>query len=320
VVVEGYNEVQLATSVTDVLDWLARQDYPLERVELVLVGNEAQYRDWREMAESEARFHRVVVVEAEGALYYELKNKGAARASGEIIAFVDSDVRPHPNWLSAIVRSVAEGADVTAGVSTFWNRTRLRIPRALLDVASSVSFGHVVGADSGSGALVAGGIVAHNFGARAETFRSINFRTDPLGRNCGAAFLYHDLREAGARIELVPGQRADHSFSPKWFLYPFHIRVGWEEYALRRVGPNPPSRWTRRAGPFEPLVAMPWYVCLDLRAWLRYSKALGLGAPRRWGRWPLILIPSIAARIAGMVGAYAAMLRPARARAWAEAQ
>jgi len=61
-----------------------RQDYPLDRVELILVGSEAQYRDWREMASEERRFRRVVTVEAEGVLYYELKNRGAARASGEI--------------------------------------------------------------------------------------------------------------------------------------------------------------------------------------------------------------------------------------------
>ena len=33
VVIEGYNEVALATSISEVLDGLARQDYPLERVE-----------------------------------------------------------------------------------------------------------------------------------------------------------------------------------------------------------------------------------------------------------------------------------------------
>lgn len=65
----------------------------MDRVELILVGSEAQYRDWREMASEERRFRRVVTVEAGGVLYYELKNRGAARASGEIAAFIDSDVQ-----------------------------------------------------------------------------------------------------------------------------------------------------------------------------------------------------------------------------------
>ena len=58
VVVEGYNEVKLATSVTDVLDDLANQDYPLDRVELILVGNAEQYREWAATESSEARFRR----------------------------------------------------------------------------------------------------------------------------------------------------------------------------------------------------------------------------------------------------------------------
>lgn len=66
VVVEGYNELQLATSVTDVLDGLAAQEYPLDRVELILVGSESQYRGWQRMESDEERFLRVLTVEAEG--------------------------------------------------------------------------------------------------------------------------------------------------------------------------------------------------------------------------------------------------------------
>ncbi len=211
VVIEGYNELKLATSVTDVLDALAAQDYPLDRVELILVGREEQYREWRQSTQRQ-EFARVVIVEAEGALYYELKNVGVSRASGEIIAFADSDVHPSPGWLPSIVRAIGEGADVTAGISTFWSRRPL--PEALLEAAASVSFGHTVGRRNGV-RYDAGGVVAHNLAGRADVLRSLPFRTDQMGRNCCVAFFYADVRDAGLRIELVPGQRSFHSFSPE---------------------------------------------------------------------------------------------------------
>ena len=320
VVVEGYNELQLATSVTDVLDGLGAQDYPLDRVELILVGSEAQYRTWRGMTSGERRFLRVLTVEAEGAGYYELKNKGADHASGEIIAFIDSDVHPEPGWLSAIVDAIDGGADASAGISTFWNRSSWRIPEALLDIAASVSFGHVVGKRTGSTLLPAGGIVAHNLAVRAEVFRSIPFRTDEMTRNCGVALLYEDLRSAGARVELATGQRVRHSFSPGWFIYPFHVRVGFEEHALRRASPTAHHSNLRRAGPLEPLLTALLCASVDLRSWRRFSRVLGYRAARRWALAPLVLVTSGLARGAGMAGGYAAMILPEPARAWAEAQ
>lgn len=319
VVIEGYNELQLATSVTEVLDGLAKQDYPLDRIELIMIGSEAQYRDWIQMTAETAPFSRVESVEAEGALYYVLKNKGAERARGDIIAFIDSDVYPHRSWVSSIVEAVEAGADVTAGVSVFRDRTRLKTPPAILQTAASISFGHVIGEENDSNGTAAWGMVAHNLALRADVFRAHPFETE-LGRNAGIALLHATLRRSGARIMLVPGQRVEHSFSPGWFLYPFHMRVGWEEYVLRRRSPGDPNRWLMRAGPLEPLVGLPWYVALDARAWFRYSRQLGLGRGGRWARLPVLLPLSLAARTAGVVGMYAAMLRPAKSRDWAEAQ
>jgi hypothetical protein len=47
---------------------------------------------------------------------------------------------------------------------------------------------------------------------------------------------------------------------------------------------------------------------------------VGLGTAGRWARLPLLLAVSTAARAAGAIGMYGAMLRPEKSLAWAEAQ
>lgn len=319
VVVEGYNEMALATSVTEVLDGLARQDYPLNRIEVIMVGTaESQLRRWKGINAELSPFHRLLTIDAEGALYYDLKNKGAAQASGEIIAFIDSDVYPEPGWLSAIVRAIQSGADVTAGISALRSQRGGRTPRAVLDVCASICFGHVVGEDHEKAPDVRA-LVAHNLALRSEVFHAHPFDTR-LGRNCAIALLYQALRRSDARLRLVPEQRVAHSFSLRWFFYPFRVRVGWEEYEIRRRSAESPHRWMMRAGPLEPLLTMIWYMGLEVPRWFRTSRYLGLAPARRWALFPLLLLLATAAHATEMVGMYGAMLRPQKSMRWAEVQ
>jgi glycosyltransferase involved in cell wall biosynthesis len=320
VVVEGYNEMALATSVTDVLDGLTEQDYPLELIELILVGtDEAQLGRWEKLKPTARSFRRVVVVDAEGDLYYLLKNRGADAASGDVVAFIDSDVYPAPGWVSSIVQAMNEGADVTGGISMMRNIGASRAPKAVLEAAAAVSFGHVVGHQRGPSDGQARAVVAHNLAFRSEVLERYRFDTR-LGRNCAIGMIYETLKEDGLDVRLVPGQRVAHSFSPRWFLWMFHVRVGWEEHTLRRVDRRTPNRWMVAAGPVEPMLTTVVYVGFDLGRWLRFSRYLGIGGLRRWVRLPLVLAVSVGARVAGMVGMYAAMVAPERSRAWAEAQ
>lgn len=322
VVVEGFNEVALATSLTDVLEALMAQDYPLECVELILVGDEARYRDWLADYGHGSRLHGAMAVPVpDGTLYYELKNLGAAQASGEIIAFVDSDVHPDPGWLSAIVRGISRGADVVSGVSAFWSRGRFRPPGPLLEAAASVCWGHTAARQpsSGEGSQPSGGLLAHNVAGRADVIRRIPFRTES-GRNCGSSLFFADLKASGARIDFLPDQRVNHSFAPTWFLYPLHLRVGWEEHVTRRITQSRRSRVLRRLGPLEPPVVALIATAADLRAWPLYSRALGHPPRVAVLRFPLVFAASLAARTAGMLGEYAALVMPQRSRAWAEAQ
>jgi hypothetical protein len=61
--------------------------------------------------------------------YYQLKNAGALRASGELVVFVDCDVFVEPRWLESLVRPFADPAvEVVCGathlgpLTSFWAR------------------------------------------------------------------------------------------------------------------------------------------------------------------------------------------------------
>lgn len=54
----------------------------------------------------------LILEEAKGKHYYELKNQGAARARGEVVVYIDSDVVPEDHWLKEISRYFFERPDV----------------------------------------------------------------------------------------------------------------------------------------------------------------------------------------------------------------
>jgi len=319
VVIEGYNEVTLDTSVSDTLLALRKQNYPLDRIEVILVTDLSRYSHWSDIADGQFGFHRVTVVPAPTeASYFGQKNLGAARATGDIIAFVDSDVQPHVGWASVIVRGIARGADAVAGLSTFSTYGARPMPAALLEAAASVSWGHIPGR-AGAGRTPAAGLVAHNFAGRAETIRAMPFGTR-YRRNTMNSRLHGGLRRSGQRIDFLSGQRVDHLFSPSWWLVTLHMRVGWEQHVARRIDDTRANRVVRRTSVLEPFIVAGWALAADARAWSRFGRALGYGPAARAARWPLVAVASLCARTAGIVGELAAMVAPERSRAWAERQ
>jgi hypothetical protein len=56
---------------------------------------------------------RVLVVP--GAEYYEMKNAGAAEATGDVVVYLDSDVVPEPGWLANLLRPFEDAG--VAGVA-----------------------------------------------------------------------------------------------------------------------------------------------------------------------------------------------------------
>ncbi len=92
---------------------LARQIYPADLMELVIVDNsssddtETVVREWSRRVPFQVRFYR-----KENRGPAASRNFGAARAVGEILAFTDSDCVPAADWLRNGVRAFADGTGI----------------------------------------------------------------------------------------------------------------------------------------------------------------------------------------------------------------
>ena len=317
VVIEGYNEERSLGSVGCTLDGLRRQDFPLDQVEVILVGSPAQAAAWDRAYSGAAPFFRVKTIGAPGGHYYVLKNEGARIVSADIIALTDSDARPEPGWLSSIVDGIARGADVTAGLTLFHSDDGHRADHPLMQVAASISWGFVVGSARSDGARSPRGFLSHNVGFRATTLGRYQYRTD-LGRTCAGSFLYKTLKASGASMVLQVEQRVAHGFSWRWWILRLHRRFGYEVFLLRRLDASDPNRWLVWVKLVEPLLTMAWHVLLDLPQWLRFSRLLRLPRRRRLMLVPVVVGMSLLARGGEMIGMYQTMAAPDAMKRFAE--
>jgi len=310
VLIEGYNDSLDLGSALETVKSVADQTYCLERVEVILTGSEAQAAHWREALASERRFLAVKVIGVD-AHYYRLKNLAAEAATGEILAFTDSDALPERGWLEAIVRGLDGGAAAVAGLTLFgpehggrW----LNLPA----VAASISWGFIVG----NPGCPPRGFLSHNVGFRRSAFEQIRFRED-LGRTCAGSFLYDELIRNGLSIRFQRDQRVQHVFTWRWWLKRLHVRFGYEVFLLRRLNASAPYGWTRRFGLLEPLATMAWHTLLDVPQWFRFSRQLGWSLPRRIAHVPCVCLMSLAARAAEACGMYSTIINAERMRRFA---
>jgi hypothetical protein len=205
---------------------------------------------------------------ADGAHYYQLKNLGVQRSSGEIVAFTDSDALPHYGWLQTIAGGIMNGAAAVAGITLFrWEDGSERFP-GLLTAAASISWGFIVGDPPR-------GFLSHNFAFRRSDFEYLTYRED-LGRTCAGSFLYAALIREKLPIRFQPEQRVSHTFSFGWWITRLHVRFGHEVYLLRRLNRDAPHRWSSRLSLLEPLATMAWQYRL-------YSANSGALFRRSWG-------------------------------------
>ncbi|EWG99644.1 hypothetical protein Q427_23780 [Halomonas sp. BC04] len=102
---------------------MAAQHYPQDRHEVLVVNNAPEEAAPASMAWPDNA--RLIVEAAPGS--YAARNRGISEARGEVLAFLDADCVPEPDWLeSAMACMEAEGADLLAGhITLIYQRSRL---------------------------------------------------------------------------------------------------------------------------------------------------------------------------------------------------
>ncbi|MEM9770397.1 MAG: glycosyltransferase [Cyanobacteria bacterium P01_D01_bin.73] len=97
------------------LDCLAAQTYPGDRLEFLLVDNNSQDETFAILKEAIARFQSlgftlIPLQELDIQSSYAARNCGIRQAKGEIFAFLDGDCRPAPDWLEKLIQPLLNGA------------------------------------------------------------------------------------------------------------------------------------------------------------------------------------------------------------------
>lgn len=108
------------TDLPDLIDCLCNQSYPSELVEYLLVDNASCDRTAQiiKAAAKDAVSQGIKICylnENEIQSSYAARNAGIRFSLGEIICFTDADCRPHPDWVSALVRPFADSEVVLVG-------------------------------------------------------------------------------------------------------------------------------------------------------------------------------------------------------------
>jgi cellulose synthase/poly-beta-1,6-N-acetylglucosamine synthase-like glycosyltransferase len=235
-------------TLADCLEALAAQDYPAERIDLVVV-------DGGKVPELAAlvrrRFPAARIVDCPGGTKFEQKNVGTKAARGDIVAFLDADCATPPHWLSTVVEELAGAPADVAGVQGVTELARGALSREV----SALLYG--IRASRGGDAER---LVTDNLAFRREVFGRFGFEHASFGTAVDSLLL-HRLRRAGYRVRLCDRLRMVHGYPDSWRvgLPWFFLRawaVGYFMVRTRQLEPElPGSALVRTAGLGWPLIA-----------------------------------------------------------------
>ncbi len=94
---------------------LRQMDYPSDRFEILVVDDGSPIPVQIPPGPARPRVHLIRQVNQGPAV---ARNRAAAAATGDVLAFTDDDCRPHPSWLRALVDALDEHPDALLGGDT----------------------------------------------------------------------------------------------------------------------------------------------------------------------------------------------------------
>lgn len=257
----------LADGLAATLGGLDAQTYPQELIERVVVLD-------REVAAAEAaeirrRHPSVRLVSSLASNYFAAKNAGAAAAAGEVVALLDGDCEPAPDWLELLLSRLAPGVAAVAGRTRYgggsWHARTFSVPH----------FAYVL--EEGDGA--ASGFNINNLAFPRAVLRAHPF-DERIRRDGGCYLLFHQLRAEGARVLYEPRASVAHELDIRGlgFLRK-HFNRGYDGATVYRFDDRAVLRGTRlfrRLGPAALVPITARRILVDWRRVWRHRRQIGV--------------------------------------------
>jgi glycosyltransferase involved in cell wall biosynthesis len=286
----------LIDAIAPTLAALLAQRPALAPVEHLVVLDDACAEDAAVLA---ARFPSVRVVTARASNYFAAKNAGVEAASGDIVALIDGDCLPEPDWLAQLTHALAPGIDVVAG------RTRYEGGSLAARTFSVPDFAHVLATGDG-----ASGFNINNVAYRREVYLAEPL-DERIRRNGGCFFQYHALRRRGAHIAYAPDAVVSHGLDVGGLGFVRkHFDRGYDGTGVYRLDARRVLRGSGLVQRFGPLALVALAARRVGTDWVRLTRH------RRQMQVPTLALPyyfSVATLTRGieLTGALAAWLGPA---------
>lgn len=291
----------LCENVAPTMEALRRQTLPREMIEQILVLD--AYVDVRDAEELHRRWPEAKLVSSLKSGYYVAKNAGAAAASGEFVAFVDSDCVPDKYWLEKLLAPFAPEVSAVGGRTRYANDSRLA------RILSVPDFDYILAGRDGSAA---------GFNASNVAFRRVVLLSHPFDsriyRDGGCYLLYHQLIAAGARVLNEPGALVHHGYDPGLRAsIRKHYQRGYAGVMVYRFDDGKALGGTSLYRRLGAISLLPITHRRTLRDWLRLlrnRRQLGIG----WLKLPFFCCLAVTTRTIELVGGLAGALESSESR------
>lgn len=247
------------------------------------------------------------LVAAGGTRYYELKNKGAQIARGEIVVFVDSDVLLEPGWLDQITAPLWLHADVQVNAGETYMSTH-----NLIEKAFALHWFFPLRSQVNKQRDDRHHFFANNVAFRRSFFLAHPFPAIPKGMTRGACVLLaRQLSESGVAIWTNTAARTSHP-APNGLQHFIQrgLAQGRDWAMLETI-----QHQTSRAGIVS--LALRRLLLSKLNRILKTTFRTGRQVGLQWWQYPAVIAIMWAYTLLVSIGAIAVALWPERAtRAW----
>lgn len=262
-----YAAASLPDDLEGTLQALDRQTYPQALIERIVVLDDQVAEV--DVAELRWRYPSVKFVSSPATNYFAAKNAGTQAAAGDVIALLDGDCEPAPDWLEALLARFESGVAAVAG------RTRYTGGSLVARTFSVPDFAYVLAEETGG----ASGFNINNVAIRREVLLAHPFDTR-ISRNGGCYFLFHQLRAAAERVLYEPRAAVAHGLDIRGFGFVRkHFDRGYDGVAIYRLDSDAVLRGTRlfrRLGGVALVAIIGRRIGVDWMRLLRHRRQMGV--------------------------------------------